>query len=181
MVAGARHTARHFRRLASCPSVKAFREWGILLDQPSVSERPWLSFDYIEGTRLADHILSGRVKHPLRILLAVCDALAPIHRLGFAIGDFDCDRNLLLERGSGLIKFCDLDAGGPTEPPPGLDDDMHELIRLSRRMWSRSDPMAKAVVAALESSQNAIQAGRALRSNMATTPLLWRQAPRRSS
>ena len=134
MAVEARHTARYFRRLASCESVKRFVEWGVLTGQRGVGARPWLAFDYIRGRTLADCIEGGRVKSPLVVLRAVCEALAPIHRLGLAVGDFDRERNLLIERGTGLIRFCDLDAGTPLAPAPTRADDLAELLRLARRL-----------------------------------------------
>jgi hypothetical protein len=135
MAVEAEHTASHYRRLASVPTLKPFREWGVLSGQRGVGNRPWLSFEYVVGETLAKRIEEGRVGDPLRVLMAVREALAPIHRLGFGIGDFDRERNILIERGTGLIRFCDLDAGGPDEPPPTPDDDIQELLRLARRLY----------------------------------------------
>ena len=134
MVSDARHTAAAYRRLASVGSVKRFVEWGVLTGQRGVGERPWLTFHYIRGQTLSDHIDHGRVRDPLAVLRAVCDALVPVHRLGMAVGDFDRERNLLIEHGTRLIRFCDLDAGTPGFAPPTQQDDLDELLRLARRL-----------------------------------------------
>lgn len=135
MVAEAEHTAAHYRRLATVASLKRFREWGVLTGQRGVGARPWLAFDYLAGETLAKRIKERRIGDPLRVLIAVCAALAPIHRRGFAVGDFDRGRNILLERETSLMKFCDLDAGTPEEPPPGRNDDVQELLSLARLLY----------------------------------------------
>jgi serine/threonine protein kinase len=163
MEADAGHTAAYYCKLAQVSSLKRFREWGVLTGQRGVGARPWLAFDYIVGETLARRIEERRIADPLRVLMAVCAALAPIHRRGFAIGDFDRERNILIERGTGLIRFCDLDAGGPTEPAPRQEDDMQELLRLARRMWRiKGMSPRRDVCAALASSTSALQAGQRL-------------------
>jgi len=163
-LAEAEHTVAHYRKLASAPSLKRFREWGVLEGQCGVGDRPWMSFDYIRGETLAKQIDERRAREPLRVLIAVCEALVPIHRRGLAIGDFDRERNLLVEKATGRIKFCDLDAGGPDESPPREADDVQELLRLARRMWRMDGVKAREdVLAVLDSSANAIQAGQCLR------------------
>jgi hypothetical protein len=57
------------------------------------------------------------------------------------VGDWDHERNLLIERGTKLIRFCDLDAGTPGFAPPTQEDDMGELLRLARRL-KRNDGAA---------------------------------------
>lgn len=164
MVADAEHTAAHYRRLAAVASIKRFREWGVLTGQRGVGVRPWLSFDYVPGETLAKRIDEQRISDPLRVLAAVCAALAPIHQLGLAIGDFDRERNLLIERATGLIRFCDLDAGGPYEALPRKEDDLKELLALARRMWhSKGLPPRADVCAALASSTSVVQASQWLR------------------
>lgn len=134
MVAEARHTVGVYRRLVSVDSVKRFIEWGVLSGQRGVGERPWLAFGFVRGRSLADCIEGGQIKNPLSVLLGVCHALAPIHRLGLAVGDFDAGRNLLIENVTRKIRFCDLDAGTPGFAPPTRDDDLEELLRLARRL-----------------------------------------------
>ncbi len=164
MMADAQHTAAHYRRLASIPTVKRFREWGVLTGQLGVGVRPWLAFDYIRGETLAKRIEERRIRNLLGILIAVCDALRPVHQRGYAIGDFDLDRNLLVERGTGLIRFCDLDAGGPREPLPTVAADGDELEGLARRLWrARGQKPDRAVLAVINDSRDAIEAGRRLR------------------
>ena len=164
MAAEAQHTARHFCQLASCESVKRFVEWGVVTGQRGVGARPWLAFAYVRGETLANRIANSRIADPLGVLIAVCDALAPIHRRGFAIGDFDRERNILVERGTGLIRFCDLDAGGPDEPPPKYEDDAQELLRLARRLWRTAGlSVTKDVVTTIASSSSGMQIGRRLR------------------
>jgi hypothetical protein len=164
MVVEAEHTVAHYRKLASVSAIKRFRDWGVLDGQAGVGNRPWLAFDYIVGETLAKRIEGRRIGDPMHVLVAVCAALAPIHRRGFAIGDFDRERNLLVERTTGLIRFCDLDAGGPAEAPPEPEDDLQELLRLAGRMWRLAGlRLDRDVYAAISASTNALQAGYRLR------------------
>jgi hypothetical protein len=135
MLDEAQHTVAAYRRLGSVTSVKRLVDWGVLKGQRGVGERPWLAFHFIRGEVLSDRIEEGRIRKPLAVLRAVCDALAPVHRRGMAIGDFDNERNILtVDRGTKLVRFCDLDAGTPGYAPPTQDDDIEELLRLARRL-----------------------------------------------
>ena len=160
----AEHTAAHYRKLAAVPTLKMFREWGVITGQRGVGLRAWMCFDFIRGETLASRIEKRRVRSPLHVLTAVCEALAPIHRRGFAIGDFDRERNILVERGTGLIRFCDLDAGGPDESPPKYEDDVQELLRLARRLCRTAGlSVSRDVLTTIASSSSAMQIGRRLR------------------
>lgn len=164
MVRDARHTAAHYRKLASVVTLKRFLEWGVLPQQRGVGDRPWLAFDYIRGETLASRIAERRIGDPLRVLIKVCDALSPLHRRGVAIGDFDRERNLLVQRGTGLVLFCDLDAGSLEARSPGLEEDREELLRLARKLWrelGQRSPMA--VLDAIANTEDAVQAGKRLR------------------
>ena len=163
MVAEARHTVAVYRRLAAVDSVKRFIEWGVLSGQRGVGERPWLAFSFIRGRSLADCIEAGQIKNPLTVLRTVCDALAPIHRLGLAVGDFDAARNLLIENVTRKILFCDLDAGTPGFAPPTLNDDLEELLRLARRLNRTCDrALSGRVLSQLSSVRSVIEAGEVL-------------------
>jgi hypothetical protein len=163
MVAEARHTVAVYRRLAAVDSVKRFIEWGVLSGQRGVGERPWLAFSFIRGRSLADCIQAGRIKNPLTVLRAVCDALAPIHRLGLAVGDFDEGRNLLRENVTRKIRFCDLDAGTPGFAAPTSEDDLEELVRLARRLNRSCDRgLSGRVLSQLASVSSVIEAQRVL-------------------
>ena len=136
MIEQAEHTARYYRRLHGIGSIKRFREWGVVSGERGVGERPWLAFDYIPGESLAQKIAARRIGDALNVLIKICDALLPVHRGGFAIGDFDHGRNVIVERGTGLIKFCDLDAGTPDQAPPSAAEDLSELLACAASMFA---------------------------------------------
>lgn len=163
MVAEARHTVALYRRLAMVDSVKRFVEWGVLSGQWGVGERPWLAFSFIRGLCLADSIEAGQIKNPLAVLRAVCDALAPIHHLGLAVGDFDEGRNLIRENVTRKIRFCDLDAGTPGFAAPTCEDDLEELVRLARRLNRSCDrAISGSVLFQLSSVRSVIEARQVL-------------------
>lgn len=155
MVLEAEHTVRHYQRLRRVASVKQLRGWGVEKSRSGVSERPWLAFDYIRGETLATRIAGGGIKDPLRTLLALANALGPIHRRGIGICDMDRARNVLIERGTGLIKFCDLDAGTTREAPPPLAMDFVELRHTARLLYrNRGLGVPQPVRAALDAPQS---------------------------
>ena len=139
MLREAEHTAFHYRRLRSVSTLKRFHEWGVVEEQRSVGVRPWLAFDFIPGETLAARIAKRRVKYPLRTLLALTDALIPIHRKGYGICDMDDARNVLIERGTGSIKFCDMDVGVAGAAPPPRELDFEELALCARLLYQRED------------------------------------------
>lgn len=163
MVDDAQHTADYFRRLSRVRSVKRFRSWGVLQRQTGVGERAWLLFDYVHGVSLAEMLALGRVRSPLGLALRLCEALIPVHRLGLAIGDFDHGRNLIVERSTGLLKFCDLDAGTPHSPAPKLEDDLGETLSLTRTAYRcLGTVMPKTVRVVIEESRSVFEAQREL-------------------
>ena len=66
MLADAEHTAAHYRKLATVPTLKMFREWGVMTGQRGVGFRAWMCFDFIRGETLASRIEKRRVRSPLR-------------------------------------------------------------------------------------------------------------------
>ena len=137
MLSQAEHTVACYRRLAGVRSVKQLRGWGTLDKERAVGKRPWLAFDYVDGVTLARQIALGQIKEPLAMVHGLCLALVPVHRRGMVIGDLDRGRNVLIERGSDLVKFCDLDAGVPQGRPPSTADDLWELVWLARAAYRR--------------------------------------------
>lgn len=159
---GAEHLARHYQRLRAIPSVKRFIEWGILKHQAGVGERPWLAFDYVEGATLYELVHNKRIACPLCVLVQVARALQPLHRRRIALGDFDRGRNVLVERLTGRIVFCDLDAGEIGEPPLGLDEDLGELARLALQMRRPGTDLHKSAEQAIGGADTLAQAIRQL-------------------
>jgi hypothetical protein len=70
---------------------------------------------------------------------------------------------LLMERGTNLIRFCDLDAGTPGFAPPTQEDDMSELLRLARRLKRRDGTtLSNRLLHQLSSAQRIDEVRRAL-------------------
>lgn len=156
------HIASHYHRLRAVPSVKQFIEWGILKRQAGVGDRPWLAFDYVDGATLYELVNSGRIACSLCVLMRVARALQPLHRRRIAIGDFDRGRNVLVERGTGRIVFCDLDAGEVGEPPLALEEDIGELARLALRLRRPGTDLHKSAARAIGQAGTLSQATRQL-------------------
>jgi len=134
MVSEAEHIAAHYKRLRPFPSVKRFVEWGILTGQSGVGLRPWLAFDYVEGATLYELAKKGRIGCPICILIQVAQAVEPLHQQRIALGDFDKGRNVLIEKGTGRVVFCDLDAGEIGRQPLPLSSDLEELALLAGQL-----------------------------------------------
>lgn len=132
MLREAEHIAAHYLKLRGIPSVKQLRDRGVLAGQRGVGIRPWLAFDYVDGTTLADLSARGLLWRPIEVLVAICASLEAVHERGVAIGDLDNGRNILQERGSGRIVICDLDAGEIGEKRISRREDLKELITLTR-------------------------------------------------
>lgn len=158
-----RHTIEHWQRFQGIGSVKSLVEWGIAEGHRRVSQRPWVVFDYVRGNTLADAIRFGRIRDPVQSTMALLQALVPVHRQGLAIGDHDRGRNVIIEYGTARYVFVDMDAGGPTEPAPGQEDDVEEVTKLARLMWRRLGVHAPNwMMHALDGSVHADQALRRL-------------------
>lgn len=134
MVSEAEHIAAHYKRLRPFPCVKRLVEWGILTGQVGVGQRPWLAFDYVEGCTLYELTKTGRIGCPICILIQVAQAVEPLHQQRIALGDFDKGRNVLIEKGTGRVVFCDLDAGEIGKRPLPLSADLEELALLADQL-----------------------------------------------
>jgi hypothetical protein len=72
---------------------------------------------------------------PGALIKMVCHALVSVHRTGLAIGDFDSGRNILIERRTQRIVFCDLDWSFPGKPNGDQHEDLVELHKLAGRIY----------------------------------------------
>jgi serine/threonine protein kinase len=124
-----------YRKLAHCSSVKRLRRVGALSPQRSVGIRYYLVFEYVQGVSL-DCYLAGDYEVPIPILIfRLAQALERIHRTGLAIGDFSQGRNILVEKGTQRLVFCDLDYGEAGYPNQNQGEDLIELQKQARRLY----------------------------------------------
>jgi len=124
-----------YRKLAHCRSVKRLRSVNVLPSQRSVGVRYYLVFDYIQGISI-DRYLDGNYQVPIPVLLfRLAQALERVHRTGLAIGDFSQGRNILVEKGTQRLVFCDLDYGEVGCPNQHQGEDLLELQKQARRLY----------------------------------------------
>lgn len=124
-----------YRKLAYCNAVKRLRRVGVLPSQRSVGRRYYLVFDYIQGISL-DCYLAGNYQLPIPVLIfRLAQALQRIHRTGLAIGDFSQGRNILVEKDTQRLLFCDLDYGEAGYPNQDQGEDLIELQKQARRLY----------------------------------------------
>jgi len=141
----------HYQQFRGLSAVKQIRGSGVLPHQPGVGDRPYLIFDYVAGQTLPELLARGRPKSPAALLLAVAEAVFQVHQAGLFIGDFDWGRNVLIERRSGHVIFCDLDCnlGGDPELDYRVDlDELREVCRMVCKAMSSAPP--KALLAAFD-------------------------------
>lgn len=128
-------SAAAFYRLLRLKAVKRFRHGGFLQGQPSVGNRFYLVFDFVDGVTLECHMtLHRRIPNDF-LIKKLCDALAAVHRTGLAIGDFSEGRNILIEHGTQRLIFCDLDYGEVGRPNKDQRTDLLELRKLARQIY----------------------------------------------
>jgi serine/threonine protein kinase len=124
-----------YRRLARCSAVKRLRRVGVLPPQRSVGIRHYMVFDYVQGVSL-DRYLDGNYQLPIPVLTyRLAQALERVHRTGLAIGDFSQGRNILVEKGTQRLLFCDLDYGEVGIPNRDQGEDLEELRKQASRLY----------------------------------------------
>jgi hypothetical protein len=73
---------------------------------------------------------------PIPVLIfRLAQALERVHRTGLAIGDFSQGRNILVEKGTQRLVFCDLDYGEAGYPNQDQNEDLIELQKQAARLY----------------------------------------------
>jgi serine/threonine protein kinase len=161
----AKRAAAYYQRLAHCRHVKRYRHMGVLPAQRGVGDRPYLVFDYIEGQTIERHLTRTSRLPPGTLIKMVCHALVSVQRTGLAIGDFDGGRNILIERRTQRIVFCDLDWSLPGQPIGDQHEDLAELHKLAGRIYRAHSAKPPAFLRRLLQESDTVQtASNALKS-----------------
>jgi tRNA A-37 threonylcarbamoyl transferase component Bud32 len=154
------HTAWFFEQLASSGAVARYFHMGtwFLEDNEGLF---FLVFERLHGKTLKDYIEDEQdawtEQRALRMVRQVAEAIARVHALGYAVGDFDTGTNIVVTGDAADPRpiFCDLDPGAPDAPNTNFANDAEELLTLAR--WLAPKKQSSEMKGALDLLRDAAQ------------------------
>jgi serine/threonine protein kinase len=157
--------ARRLSLLRGCKAVVQLHEVGEF-HRSSRLEYRYFVLEYVRGTPLLDVLRGSAAAHhiteqrALRIMLGVAALIAQLHSHGFAAGDFERGRNILV-RHDGRLMFFDFDTGSPGARNRDYGFDLLPFVSIVRSLIRRASRSA-VLTAALQiiDSWRAVQMGR---------------------
>ncbi|MBW8003281.1 MAG: hypothetical protein FVQ80_14905 [Planctomycetes bacterium] len=130
-----RHMAWFFEQLADTGSVARYFHFHTGYLPTNGKPAAMLVMEHIRGPTLEQYVrtIKGRQHqrevHYLQLLASIAEKVGWVHRIGYAIGDFENPLNTIV-RPTGEPIFCDLEPGEAGNANTDFENDLEELLSL---------------------------------------------------